>query len=74
MKVLLIDGATLRAQELPASCVIVMRDDGTPFMAAGELQRNLVTFAHVNDAGFTDTLRMLGCDATVVVDKVPAPS
>ncbi len=70
MKVLVIANGTLQAQEIPAACVVVMRDDGTPFMAAGELRKDLTVFAHVDDKDFAQTLSMLGVDATVVVDRL----
>ncbi len=70
MKVLVIDSGSLKAQELNAACVVVMRDDGTPFMVAGELRKDLTLFAHANDADFQNALNTLGIDATVVVDKL----
>lgn len=74
MKVLLIGAPGVPPIPVDVSAVVVTKDDGTPFMAAGQLAPGLATYASAHDAHFPRVLAQLGYDRTVIVQRVKTPA
>jgi hypothetical protein len=58
--------------ELDATVVMVTKDDGTPFFAAGHVGhgRGTIMYSQAGSPDFQSTLVQLGYDRTVIVDKL----
>lgn len=70
MRILVIGPIGTAPVVLSGQTAVIMRDDGTPFMAAGHVANGLVAFAHANDPEFETVLSQLGYDRTIVVEHV----